>query len=301
MRIHTPAEADVHLEAGERDVPHCSISAPLFGDVSVFFSGGLDSTAVACMAGLKEKGRVHLLTLDHGHGYLFRTWAEKNVPALKRALGHDRVVHRYVDTCDLFRVLAIEPFLRDLLKYKAKLGVCMGCTMALTTKAVIYNLENEIPHIMMGSSVGGTYAPQSMPATVAEQKAFCAQYGVVYSTPLLDEHIVKAQERELLQTLGVWPGIRFLDKHSFGNQGYCLPSLQHLPDVLFNLHPVHKPDQVTRFYREKAPICHDYIAEHFRKTGHDMALLVERLRQKTGMGTSPHASEKQQTEDGDRT
>ena len=266
------------MTAGGRDVPHCSISAPLYGDVSVFFSGGLDSTAVALMAGLKNKGRVHLLTLDHGYGYLFRHWAETNVPALKRALGQDRVVHRFVDTRDLFRALAVKPFLRDLVTYKAKFGVCMGCTMALTAKAVIYNLENGIPHIMMGSSVGGTYAPQSMPVTVSLQKRFCARYGILYSTPLLDDHIVKEQERALLASHGVWSGVRFLDKHSFGNQGYCLPSVQHLPDVLFNLHPNHDPDQVGRFYEDKVPACHAYIADHFQRTGQDMDALVQKMR-----------------------
>ncbi len=263
-------------------MPLCSISQPIVGDVSVFFSGGLDSTAVALMAGLKNKGRVHLLTLDHGYGYAFRRWAETNVPAMTRALGYDRVVHRYVDTKDLFEAIAVKPFLRDLMKYRAKFGVCMGCTMALTAKTVIYNLENGIPHIMMGSSVGGTYAPQSMPVTVSNQKAFCARYGIRYSTPLLDDNIVKAQERELLSSLGVWSGVRFLDKHSFGNQGYCLPSLQHLPDVLFNLHPSHDPESVGRFYQEKAPICHDYIAAYFRDKGQDLDQLVERMRERFG-------------------
>ncbi len=274
-------------------MPPCSISEPLYGDVSVFFSGGLDSTAVALMAGLQNRGRVHLLTLDHGYGYLFRRWAETNLPAMRRALGYDRVVHRYVDTKDLFEAIAIKPLLRDLVTYRAKFGVCMGCTMALTAKAVIYNLENGIPHMMMGSSVGGTYAPQSMPVTVAHQKDFCDRYGIRYSTPLLDDNIVKAQERELLSSLGVWSGVRFLDKHSFGNQGYCLPSLQHLPDVLFNLHPNHDPEAVGRFYEEKAPICHRYIEDHFRRTGQAMAPLIERLRSMVDQGSRDTANARQ--------
>ncbi len=271
------------LVAGEDVVPLCSISAPVVGDVSVFFSGGLDSTAVACMAGLKQAGRVHLITLDHGYGYLFKRWAERNVPALKRVLGDDRVVHRYMDIHDLFKTIAVDSFVRDLATYRAKFGVCMGCTMALTAHTVVYNLENRIPHIMMGSSVGGTYAPQSMPVTVALQKAFCARYGIIYSTPLLDDHIVKEQERELLRTLGVSPGIRFLDKHSFGTQGYCLPSVQHLPDVFLNIHPVYPPTKVGQFYQAKVDLCHDHVVSHFRRTGQDLDAAVAALREMTGV------------------
>lgn len=259
----------------------CEITQPLYGDVSVFFSGGLDSTSVACMVALRGVGRVHLHTLDHGYGYLFARWAEKNLPALRRAVGEARVLHRFVDTKDLFTELSIKPLFADIRKYHATFGCCMGCTLAIATKTLIYNLEHEIPHIMMGSSVGGTYAPQSMPMTVSLMKAFCGRYGVRYSTPLLDHNIVKARERELLRALEVWPGMRFLDKHSFGNQGYCVPSLQHLGDVLFNVHPEPDPEQIRRYFLEKQKVCEAYLEGHFKARGIDMQPLVDALVSRT--------------------
>lgn len=269
------------------NVALCGISQTLYGDVSVFYSGGLDSTSVACMAALKGAARVHLHTLNHGYGYLFASWAEGNVPALERALGRDRIVHRYVDIKDLFQQLAISTLVRDIREYRATFGCCMGCTMAITTETIIYNLEHGIPHIMMGSSVGGTYAAQSMPVTVGLQKKFCARYGIVYSTPLLDDNIVKAQERSLLRALGISPGVRFLDKHSFGNQGYCVPSLQHLGDVLLNVHPVNDPEQVARFFLDRQPRCETFIAEHFARRGQPLEPLIEALRSKTGLRETP--------------
>lgn len=254
----------------------------LLGDCSIGFSGGLDSTSVAYMAALQKKGRVHLHTFTHGHGYLFNRWALKSVRGMKRALGDDVIVHRFVNTRDLFDELVMKSVLADRRTYGAWFGCCLGCTMAIVTKMVIYNLERGIPHAFFGSSVGGQYAVMSMPVTIGHQKAYCGKYGVIYSPPLLEANIVKETEREMLDKAGVFRGHRFLDKHSFGNQGYCLLSLQHLPDVLFNVHPILDPEQVGRFFRDKLPICERYIEEYFRATGQDLGAAVAALRRITG-------------------
>lgn len=98
-----------------------------------------------------------------------------------------------------------------------------------------------------------------------------------YATPLLDDLITKPVERATLRAAGIRTGKRFLDKHSFGNQGYCLLSLQHLPDVLFNVHPVYDPEQVRRFYQDKLPLCEAHVAAHFRRLGQDPGALVARV------------------------
>ena len=264
-------------------------SAPSFdleivGDVTVCFSGGLDSATVAYLAGREEKGRVHLFTLNHGYGYLFNSWARRPGRGLARALGPGRVVHHYGHTKELFDKLAMGSLVADRLRYGQGFGCCLGCTMAMITNVIIYNLERGVPHVMMGSSVGGTYAVMSMPVVVELQKEYCARYGIRYSPLLLEHDIGKTVERKLLDEAGVFRGIRFLDKHSFGNQGYCLLSLQHLPDVLLNVHPEYDPQQVRRFFMDKLPICERYIAEHFSRAGQDLQGLVDRLRELTGEG-----------------
>jgi len=255
---------------------------PLLGDVSVGYSGGLDSTSVAYIAVLQKQGRVHLHTFRHGYGYLFYYWVKKTFRSLEAAVGPDVVSHRYVYTKDLFTKIAIKGLFADRKKYGQYFGCCLGCTLSFVTKMIIFNIENTVPHIMFGSSVGGTYAVMSMPVTVAALKAFCAQYGILYTPPLLENNIVKSVERELLDEAGIFKGIRFLDKHSFGNQGYCLLSVQHLPDVLFNVHPINDPQQVGRFITDKQPICEQYIADYFVRKGLDIEAGVEKLRAITG-------------------
>ena len=256
----------------------------LLGDCSIGYSGGMDSTSVAYMAAMQKKGCVHLHTLNHGFGYLFNNWAQRPVKTLREALGKDAITHRYVNTNDLFREVAACSFIKDKKEYGQGFGCCLGCTMALITKILIYNIERGIPHILFGSSVGGEYAVMSMTVTVERLKAFCAQYGVLYSPPLLDGHIEKDAERELLDKAGVFRGYRFLDKHSFGNQGYCLLSVQHLPDVLLNLHPVYDSDQVGRFFDDRVALCERYIENYFKSQAKDLGGAVEALRSITGAG-----------------
>lgn len=251
----------------------------LVGDVSVSYSGGLDSTAVALWAITGGEIRAHLHTLDHGYGYLFNSWASRTAESLALSVGKDKVFHQFIKTRDLFDQVAMRSLLVDRKRYGQWFGCCLGCTLAIITKIILYNLEHRIPHLCLGSSVGGEYAVMSKLVSVGFFKEFCGEYGVEYLAPLLDDNIVKSVERRALKDAGVFPGIRFLDKHSFGNQGYCLLSLQHLPDVLFNVHPEYEPDAAARFITDKLPICREYIAEQYRGNGRSLDGDVARIRE----------------------
>lgn len=259
----------------------------LVGDASIAYSGGLDSSTVAYLIAREGEHRVHLHTLDHGYGYPFNSWTSRTFKTLERAVGKDHINHRFVKTRDLFNQVAMRSLLADRKKYGQWFGCCLGCTMAIVSKMIVYNLEHDVPHILFGSSVGGEYAVMSKSITVELQREFCGQYGIDYRAPLLENHIVKEDERALLDAAGVFRGLRFLDKHSFGNQGYCLLSLQHLPDVLFNVHPDYEPAQVEQFFRDKLAICQDYIRTQFEAGGRNLDEAVAAMRQRTGLTGDP--------------
>ncbi len=259
----------------------------LVGDASIAYSGGLDSTTVAFLIARGGQYKVHLHTLDHGYGYPFNRWTRRTYKTLAKAVGQSQVSHRFVKTRDLFDQVAMRSLLRDRKKYGQWFGCCLGCTMAVVTKMIIYNLEHGVPHILFGSSVGGEYAVMSKRVTIKLQEEFCGQFGIDYRAPLLENNIVKEKERALLDSAGVFRGIRFLDKHSFGNQGYCLLSLQHLPDVLFNVHPEYEPAQVERFFRDKLHICHDYIRSQFAANGRNLDKAIATMRERTGLTGEP--------------
>ncbi len=255
----------------------------LVGDASIAYSGGLDSTTVAYLIAREGRHKVHLHTLDHGYGYPFNRWARRTYKTLAKAVGQHQVSHQFVRTKDLFDMVAMRSIVADRKRYGQWFGCCLGCTMAVVSKMIVYNLRKGIPHILFGSSVGGEYAVMSKQVTVKLQQEFCATYGIDYRAPLLENNIVKEQERSLLDAAGIYRGIRFLDKHSFGNQGYCLLSLQHLPDVLFNVHPEYDSDLVEAFYRDKLPICQDYIRSQFAAGGQNLDDAITAMRERTGI------------------
>ena len=235
---------------------------------------------------MAARGRkAHLHTLDHGYGYIFNGWSRRTSDSLSSAVGAELVTHEFLDTSDLFKRLAMDTIVADVREYGQTFGCCLGCTMAMVTKIMIYNLENQVAYIMMGSSVGGQYAVMSMPVIIELQRELCARYGLIYSAPLIEGEVGKAVERADLTAAGVTIGSRFLDKHTFGNQGYCMLSLQHLPDVLFNKHPTYVPAEVKRFFQDKLPMCEAYIEDHFRRAGRSLPDAVARMREITGAGT----------------
>lgn len=260
----------------------------IVGDVSVSYSGGLDSTSVALWAITGGNIKAHLHTLDHGYGYPFNSWASRTAKSLARSVGEDKVFHHFIKTKDLFDRVAMGSLVADRKKYGQWFGCCLGCTLAIITKIILYNLENGVPHICLGSSVGGEYAVMSKPVSVAHFKKFAEGFGIHYLAPLLEDNVVKSEERQALKDAGVFSGYRFLDKHSFGNQGYCLLSLQHLPDVLINIHPDYDPEAVDRFINDKLPICHDYIAERYRQTGRSLEEDVARIKDQFDRPRNPN-------------
>lgn len=255
----------------------------LVGDASIAYSGGLDSTTVAFLIAREGRHKVHLHTLDHGYGYPFNRWTRRTFRTLAKAVGPQFATHQFILTKDLFDQVAMGSLLADRKKYGQWFGCCLGCTMAVVSKMIVYNLQQGIPHILFGSSVGGEYAVMSKRVTIDLQREFCGMYGIDYRAPLLENQIVKEQERALLDAAGIFRGLRFLDKHSFGNQGYCLLSLQHLPDVLFNVHPEYDSDQVAAFFRDKLHICQDYIRRQFESTGQSLDDAISALRERTGI------------------
>lgn len=250
-------------------------------DITVCFSGGLDSTYVANMMGREYSGKVHLFTMLP-YGQLFPRWADRHAADLAELLGEDRVFHHYEDTKALFHDITVGTFFKDWVKYKSHFVWCLGCQCAMVAKVIIYNLEHQVPYVFFSSSVGGQYAVMSMPVTHKNWKNFYREYGIVFQAPLLDRNIKKPQEREELRALGVWIGYRF-NRAVLGVQPFCVYGLQHILDILFHVHTTYDPYQVDRFFQDKAPILRNHIDEHFKKKGVEIQPLIDNLNAKLSL------------------
>lgn len=251
--------------------------------LTVCYSGGLDSTYVAHMMGKELGGDVHLFTMLP-YGQLFPRWADHHARDLERLLAPQRVLHHYEDTRVLFSEIVAGRFFKDWWRYRGHFIWCLGCHCAMVARVVIYNLERQIPHAMIASSVGGEYAVMSMPVTHDNWRRFYAEYGIKFWAPLLERNIDKPQERKELREQGVWIGTRF-NRAVLGVQPLCIFGLQHILDILFHVHTKYNPVNVNRFLIDKKDIMDHHIRGYFHRRGIDVDALITSLKSQHAPGT----------------
>ena len=234
-------------------------------DFSVCFSGGIDSTFVACYFGLKYGKNVHLVTVDHGYGNLLPSLRLKHVQDVKRLLGEDRVKHQFVNIKNIFNQILIYSLKEDYKRYRSNFIWCLGCILSLHTYMIIYNLIHTVPKCFLCSSVGGnTYAVMSIPVTVNAMRRFYASFGIFFSTPILDFNIEKKDEKKQLRKWGIWPGL-VVGKGTLGVQPICIPGfLQHWKDIFFDIHPIYDNEKVADFIKRKTIIMEKVIKQYFK-------------------------------------
>lgn len=242
------------------------------GSFTVCYSGGLDSSAVGLIMGRRYAGTIHLWTLDHRFGHLFPKWSGKHADDLKRIYGQDRVRHTINDITEVFKRITLKTFRKDLMEYGHFIW-CLGCQLSMVTNVIIYNLEHRSSRTFLCSSVGGEYSVMSMPTSIEEKTRIYWKYGIRFSTPLIDEHIDKAEERRLLQEAGMWLGVRFR-RGVHGVQPICLPGLQHIGDVLFDLHTTYAPDKLRKYIQTREPLMDEIIHNYFHAKGLDLQTLI---------------------------
>ncbi|MDP8234643.1 MAG: hypothetical protein P9M06_07630 [Candidatus Saelkia tenebricola] len=247
-------------------------------DFSVCFSGGIDSTFVACYLGLEYKRDVHLVTADHGYGNLFPGFRNRHIRDIEMLLGEKRVYHQFINIKDTFNQILVSSLEEDYKRYRSNFIWCLGCILSVHTHMIIYNLIHSIPKCFLCSSVGGhEFAVMSIPVTVNAMREFYASFGIMFSTPLLDLNILKPDEKEQLRQWGIWPGL-VVGKGTLGVQPVCIPGfLQHWKDVFFGIHPIYDNEKVFDFIKMKIPIMNKIINDYFENSSIPLESAKEKL------------------------
>jgi len=230
-------------------------------EISVKFTGGKDSTLTAFLM-CKEFKRIHLLTFTH---YL-TTHSERakvNAIKLKDIFGEDRIVHETIDIDDLYKKILTSEYLNNLIKYKTFLAACVGCgacKLAMHTRTIIYNIENNIKFTCDG--INQTGFDQSQQRWIMEEiKKFYKEYDINYFCPVYD---IPRTDLELFK-LGL-----LSDKPTFfyGEQPGCYGSNFHNIYLRCYYLPVYgreKYEKVSlRYWREKMDVCRKFIKEYLR-------------------------------------
>jgi hypothetical protein len=162
------------------------MSAPDPRHVAVLYSGGTDSTLVACQAA-EAFERVHLLTYRR-LGMFNLEHSERNVAALKERYGAERIVRppRYcVDK--LFRHVSYERFLPDLLRFRGQLLTTCGlCKLAMHLRTLAYCVDNGVGTVWDGANKHMTIFPMQMAPVLERLRGVYASAGIRYENPVFD-------------------------------------------------------------------------------------------------------------------
>lgn len=154
--------------------------------VAVLYSGGTDSTLVACQAA-EAYAKVHLLTY-HRLGMFKLEHSERNVAALKERYGAENIVRppRYgVDK--LFRHVSYERFLPDLLRFRGQLLTTCGlCKLAMHLRTLAYCVDNGVGTVWDGANNHMTIFPMQMAPVLERLRQVYASAGIRYENPVFD-------------------------------------------------------------------------------------------------------------------
>ncbi len=225
-------------------------------EVSLLFSGGVDSTTAALL--LAERyDRVHLLTYCNGYGHYRIERTRKRVEELRRHCG-DRFVHVVGSVRPLFERMLPDP-LAEYRRHRSGFIWCLGCKMAMHTQAILYDLEHGITEAADGSSQSTGEMVEQMLLSVCLIREMYEEHGIAYRTPVY----TFPREREVgeLRRRGFRMGVR-IGSRFLGIQPKCKPGeLYYLPFLLLNQPPAHDEDRVAAFLREKREVARAVIEE----------------------------------------
>jgi hypothetical protein len=270
------------------DAPPSELTAGSFptvreNEITLMFSGGVDSTATAIMLAEKFE-RVHLVTYKNGYGHYYFSRTQKRVEELNKALGNC-FTYTLISTKSYFDQILVSSVLKDYKKYRSGFIWFMGCKMAMHMRSAIYCLENGIPHMTDGSNEDTNEMVEQMLISLTLIRFFYEELGVKFGTPVYE--VTRDESRQLIKKLDLNMGIQVMDRHLCIQPTCIAGELYYMPYLLFNKKVKHDEETVAEFIEEKQKICHRIIREYFDAKGVDLdELLADRLAQTAALGGS---------------
>jgi asparagine synthetase B (glutamine-hydrolysing) len=223
---------------------------PAMNEISLMFSGGVDST-VAALHLAKTYDRVHLLTYSNGHGHYGFGRAERRADELiARAPG--RFVYHFESVRELFRTLTVSSLAEDYARYQSAFIWCMGCKLAMHTASVRYDRAHGISRHTDGSSADTSEMVEQMLISLSLVSHFYQDHGVAFVPT--DYDLPRDAKRELLKASGLRMGVPLRDRY-LGIQPSCIPGeLYYLPYLLLKRPPRHPERMVASYILSRRPV-----------------------------------------------
>lgn len=206
--------------------------------VAVLFTGGRDSSLVACLEALQGK-EVHLLTCNSGIG-IKSELSEIRVEELKNRFPEQIVGRTVLPTYGLFRSIAISQLEEDFKRWGINL-VLLGDKLAIHAAATVYCLQNDITRIVDGCVGYQKDLAEQKDIAIEILKEFEAEYGITYECPIYN-YGSQDDVKYALLTIGL--SSKSLEGVSVFGDAFSEPT-----DLM-----------VEEYINDKLPICKKHIA-----------------------------------------
>lgn len=149
--------------------------------VAVLFTGGKDSSLVACLEASKGNN-VHLLTGVSGIG-IKSELSEIRVKELIERFPNVVIERHFLSTSALLRKIAIKDIEKDILKWKCNL-VLLGDKMAIHAAATAYCIQNGITKLLDGVVKYQDELVEQKIIAMEMLKNFEKEYNITYESPI---------------------------------------------------------------------------------------------------------------------
>ena len=231
------------------------MSAQERSQITLLFSGGVDSTMAACMlAGSHD--RVHLVSYANGYGHYRIGRTAKRAKELDRHFP-GRFTHSILSVREIFEALVIDSLQDDYREFGSGFVWCMGCKLAMHIRTICYNVEHDILLAADGSSFETSEMVEQMPVSVGKVKRFYCEYGITFENPVYTHR--REDSIRGLREMGFRMGLRIGDRF-LGVQPKCKPGeLYYMPLLLRGTEPDHREETIARFIDRKIDWARDYI------------------------------------------
>lgn len=212
--------------------------SPNKSDVLVLFSGGRDSSLVACLLA-SQGANVHLLTCNNGVSIGCDLSAYR-YNEIKSCLSSRIVGRTIVSTMGLFRRIALANIEQDFERFHKNL-IVLGSQLAIHTEAVIYCRNRGLAAVASGFTAYQSSFAEQMPAAITRLTSFLREFDIDYATPISGYQSADEVKYRLLD---------------FGVSTKSLEAVSIFSDTFSD--PT--SDQVLAYLEAKLPVCRDYIS-----------------------------------------
>jgi len=193
-------------------------------ELAIMFSGGTDSLALYALASLGHHPElprprcIHLLHMLNGMSR-FHDFPRHRFEAARQILARQVPLHGMnsssstvkapetlmveLDMGRLFQGLWLDSYEEFMPRYNGKNLVCVACKVAMHTRAIIYCIENFIPHLVTGYARRQDYYPEQTPVFMEKIAAFSSGFGIRTHFPVYEDLEDEMITRHILEDFGL--------------------------------------------------------------------------------------------------